>query len=48
MVCGFLIAVASLAAGNGLLGVWASVVVGPEHESTGSVVEGHRLSCSTV
>ena len=41
-----LITVASLVAGHGIQGVWASVVVDPRLQSTGSVVVVHVLSCS--
>ena len=43
---GLLIAVASLVAEHRLSGVWASAVAAPRFQRTGSVVVGHRLSCS--
>ena len=46
MVCGFLIAMASLVVEQGLWGTQASAVAALGPQSTGSTVVAHRLSCS--
>ena len=45
VVCGFLIAVASLVVEQGLRGTQASVVAALRLQSTGSIVVAQRLSC---
>ena len=44
VVCGFLIAMASLVVEQGLWGTQASAVAAPGLQSTGSIAVAHRLS----
>ena len=48
VLCGLLIAVASLALEHGLQGTQVSVAAAPGLQKTGSVVVAHELSCSTA
>ena len=48
VVCGFLIAMASLVVEQGLWGTQASAVAALGLQSTGSTVVAHRLSCSVA